>query len=304
MAENDLLILENSKLKVAVAPKAGASLAYFKRLDGDDENSHTNIMRPASDKAIADSDASGSSMYPMLPYIGPIHGSSFVYYGIKRSVPPNASGKKEPTDGDGWRFSWSVKEVSNTKAVLSCIGDPKKGFPFPYEADIAYELDDNKLSVHITVKNLGILPMPCSLGVHPFFPKTKEVTVRFRNKNVWEHNGTPVRDKPYSVSDDWNFKDGKKVYGSGFNTCFGGFDGEAEITWPSKNLKLKITSREEFNHVILFVPDNKSFFCLEPVTSAIDVFNLASRGVMGAGMKSIGPNENMEAFIDFIVESI
>ncbi len=299
MSEN-LLILTNGILSAAVSPAAGASLAYFRR-SGDAE---CDIMRAAGEKALNDNEANGFSMYPMLPYVGVIRDGGFVYYGIKRSVAPNVSGKKEPFDGDGWRFSWDVKESSSTKVVLSCIGDPKKGFPFPYEAGVTYSLDGNKLSVNIKVKNLGILPMPCALGVHPFFPKAKDVVVKFNNKNVWEHKDTPVRDKPYKISDDWDFKDGRKVYGTDFDTCFGGFDGEAEIEWPSKNLKLKISAREEFNHVILFVPNNKSFFCLEPVTSAIDVFNLASRGIMGAGMKSIGPGEEMEATIEFVAENI
>ena len=300
MAENDLLILANDGLCAAVSPAAGASLAYFRK-KGDDE---FDIMRPASEKALADSDAAGFSMYPMLPYIGPIHGGDFIYYGIKRSVSPNVPGKKEPFDGDGWRFAWKVKESTPTKVVLSYTGDPKKGFPFPYESDVTYTLDGNKLTVHIMVRNWGILPMPCALGVHPFFTKTKDVTAKFFAKNVWEHNDTPLRDKPYAVTEDWSFKDGKKIYGTGFNTCFGGFDGEAEIVWPSKGVKLNITSREEFNHIILSVPNNKSFFCLEPVTSAIDVFNLASRGIMGAGMKSIGPSEEMEATVEFVVGNI
>jgi aldose 1-epimerase len=300
MAENNLLILSNKDFCAAVSPAAGASLAYFKKLNCEDGD----IMRPASEKALNDAEASGFSMYPMLPYIGAIHGGSFIYYGIKRSVPLNVTGKKEPLDGDGWRFAWNVKESSATKVVLSCTGDPKKGFPFPYESEVTYSLEGNKLSVHIQVRNVGILPMPCALGVHPFFPKTKDTIVKFTSKNVWEHNETPVRDKPYSVTEDWSFKDGKKVYGTGFNTCFGGFDGKAEITWPSKGLKLIINSWEEFNHVILSVPNNKSFFCLEPVTSAIDVFNLASRGIMGAGMKSIGPNEEMTATVEFTVENI
>ena len=63
VAENDLLVLANKDLCVAVSPAAGASVAYFKKL-GDEE---IDIMRPASEKALSESDASGFSMYPMVP---------------------------------------------------------------------------------------------------------------------------------------------------------------------------------------------------------------------------------------------
>lgn len=301
MAENKLLELSNAFVKIAVAPNAGASLAYFKVKSNEKE---IDVFRPATDKSIADDEAAGSAMYPMLPFVNAIHDGSFVYYGIKRSVPNNAPGHKEPFDGDGWRHAWKVKSQSEKSVELTFSGDPKKGFPFPYEAKITYTLRDKGFSVHIVLTNLGILPMPCAMGVRPFLPKTKDVVVKFRNKNVWEHMGTPLRDKPYTISPEWDFSEGKLIQGMSFDTCFGGFDGKAEITWPTTGINLKINSFEEFNHVILIVPENKNVFSVEPVTSAIDVFNLASRGIMGAGMKSIGPGEMIEATVEFDAESV
>jgi len=301
MVNDGLIELGNANVKIAVQPKAGASLAYFKANIGDKE---VDIMRPATAKALTDSDAAGSSMYPMLPYVNRIHDGFFVYWGIKRQVPSNVSSNKEPFDGDGWKFSWNVKEKSDKKVVLTTVGDPKKGFPFSYEAEVTYTLTDSGFNTHIMLRNLGILPMPCAMGVHPFFPKTKDVNIKFKAKNVWEHLGTPLRDKPYNVTSDWRFEEGKDIAKMTLDTCFGGFDGDAEITWPSNNVRLKIKAYEEFNHSILVVSENKNIFSFEPVTSAIDAFNLASRGIMGTGIKSIGPGETIEATVEFSVEEL
>lgn len=296
-----MIELGNSKVKIAVSPEAGASLAYFKVVNGDKT---VDVMRPATDKAINDKEANGFAMYPILPYVSRIHDGFFVYWGIKRAVPANVSFDKEPFDGDGWRNAWTVKSSDATGVTLVYAHDGKKGFPFAYEAEVTYKVSDSGFSVRIVLKNTGMLPMPCAMGVHPFFPKAKDVIVKMHNKNVWEHMGTPLRDKPYKISPDWSFEEGRAIHGMVLDTSFGGFEGNAEITWPTQKVRLNIKAYEEFNHVIVVIPENKNFFSVEPVTSSTDAFNLASRGITGTGIKSIGPQETIEATVEFTAETL
>ena len=46
------------------------------------------------------------------------------------------------------------------------------------------------------------------------------------------------------------------------------------LHWPDEGLSLEIDGSEGLSHVILFTPDGKSFFCVEPVTHCIDAINL------------------------------
>lgn len=301
MAGNKMIELGNSNVKIAVSPEAGASLAYFKFVNGDKT---IDVMRPATEKALNDREANNFAMYPILPYVSHIHEGFFVYWGIKRTVPANVSFDKEPLDGDGWRNVWTVKSSDSTGVTLYYNHDGKTGFPFVYEAEVTYKVLEKGFMIHISLKNTGLLPMPCAMGVHPFFPKSKDVILKMHNKNVWEHMGTPLRDKPYKVSSDWSFEEGRALNGMVLDTSFGGFEGEAELTWPSQKLHLRVKAYEEFNHVIVFIPENKNYFSVEPVTSSTDAFNLASRGVTGTGIKSIGPQETIEATVEFLVDKL
>ena len=171
-----MIELGNSKVKIAVSPEAGASLAYFKVVNGDKT---VDVMRPATDKAINDKEANGFAMYPILPYVSRIHDGFFVYWGIKRAVPANVSFDKEPFDGDGWRNAWTVKSSDATGVTLVYAHDGKKGFPFAYEAEVTYKVFDSGFSVRIVLKNTGMLPsLNCftrrslsSFGVEPVILK-------------------------------------------------------------------------------------------------------------------------------------
>ena len=54
-----------------------------------------------------------------------------------------------------------------------------------------------------------------------------------------------------------------------------------------------MTADEQFGHVVLYTPKGKNFVCLEPCTNASNAFNLASNGVIGTGIKSIGKDQSV-----------
>ena len=65
-----------------------------------------------------------------------------------------------------------------------------------------------------------------------------------------------------------------------------------------------MTADEKFGHIVLYTPYHKNFFCLEPTTMANNAFNLASEGIIGTGIQSIGPNETLTGEMSFKVLGI
>ncbi len=293
--------LENDFIEVGVVPSCGAALAYF-RTKGE---RLFDVMRPASQTAIGKKDALGMSMFPMIPYAFRIKDGEFTYWGIKRFVPQNHPNFSEPLHGDGWRSKWDITAQDKTSLTLSLTHDKEtdKGYPFSYKASITYRLKDKTLQVEMNLTNTGLMPMPCGLGVHPYFNKTPNVTLGFKTKNVWYHENDPI-DHPYRTPEEWSFEQPKELGNEIFDTCFGGFDGSAHIKWPKFSMGVQIDCEESFSHLALFAPYRKNFFCLEPSTMTCNAFNLASKGVVGSGIQSIGKDETLSGSISFTVEGV
>ena len=300
MAEQ-IIHLENDFIKIGVSPACGAALTYFKIKN----KKNFDVMRNADSVSSKKSDVLSAAMFAMLPYPFHIKGGEFTYWGIKRLVPQTHPNFIYPIHGDGWRSKWNVVHQDATSLKLSLVHNKEKdkGYPFSYEASICYRLSDKKLEVELSLTNRALMPMPCGLGLHPFFNKTPDVTLTFNTKNVWYHQNDPI-DRPYKTPDEWNFKDGKELGRSVFDTCFGGFDGDVKISWPQEKVTLDIKCDDIFSHIALYSPNRKSFFCIEPATMTCDAFNIASKGIVGSGIQSIGKDETLTGAISFTVDEL
>lgn len=293
------IILSNEVIRIGVLPELGGVLSFFKyKKDG----SNIDILRPMNivkEKL----NSNNSALFPMLPYCGRIRGGSFTYWGILRKVPKNQIGIIDPLHGDGWKSIWQILKKTDSSITLVMNHDKKDiGFPFSYSAELTYELFNSNLTIRMTVKNPTPLPMPCGLGVHPFFIKDKDVCLNFKSQVVWSNESDPIFDEPYATPTAWNFNGGKPLNNAVFDTCFGGFEEQAQITYPTKDITIDITTTDIFHHVVLYAPKNKDFFCLEPCSNASNAFNLAADGVIGTGIRSIGPNQEISGQITFKIQ--
>ena len=293
------IVLSNDKISIGVLPELGGSLSFLKYHQN---KKTTDILRPISlnkDK----NDSNNAALFPMIPYCGRIRGGAFTYWGILRKVPKNHTGIHDPLHGDGWKSSWKVQKKSETSITLKLSHNKEEiGFPFSYEAELTYSIFEGNLTVKMDVYNPSPLPMPCGLGVHPFFVKTKDVELNFKSQVVWSNESDPIFDEPYTTPSAWNFDGGKPLNNAVFDTCFGGFEEQAQIFYPSNEITVGITTSDMFHHVTLFAPKGKNFFCLEPCTNAANAFNLAADGVIGTGIRSIGPGQTISGEVTFKIQ--
>lgn len=68
-------------------------------------------------------------------------------------------------------YEFSVIHQTDTEAVFSLSYNPETlvKFPFEFELQISYSLNESCLTIGYHVKNLGISKMPFSIGAHPAF---------------------------------------------------------------------------------------------------------------------------------------
>ncbi len=289
------IVLSAYQTEVGILPEMGGSLSFLK-------HNGVDILRP-TDLTKDKLDANQTAMFVMLPYPGRIRGGSFTYWGILRKVPKTHSGFQDPIHGDGWKSAWQIIRQDTTSVVLGLSHNKDEGgYPFTYQAELTYTLTPDGLTVQIAVTNPGVLPMPCGLGVHPFFVKEKDTTLDFKTQVVWSNESDPIFDQPYVTPSAWQFDGGKPLKNAVFDTCFGGFEETAKIAYPSLGKTITMTTNELFHHVVLFTPKGKNFFCLEPTTCASNAFNLAANGVIGTGIRSIGPGQTLVGNITFSIQ--
>ncbi|MBQ7413249.1 MAG: aldose 1-epimerase [Alphaproteobacteria bacterium] len=293
------IILSNKKVRLGILPELGASLSFLTYQKNGD---WIDILRPTDirkDKL----DSNQTALFPMLPYCGRIRGGSFTYWGILRKVSKNQNGISDPIHGDGWKSIWTVQKQTDDSLTLTMTHDKKdSGFPFSFGAEITYTLNEGNLDIQLSVRNPSPLPMPCGLGIHPFFVKTKDVELNFKSQVVWSNESDPIFDEPYTTPAAWSFDGGKPLNNAVFDTCFGGFEEQARISYPARDISVDITTSDIFHHVVLFAPKGKNFFCLEPSSNASNAFNLAADGVIGTGIRSIGPNQSLTGNITLKIQ--
>ncbi len=74
----------------------------------------------------------------------------------------------------------------------------------------------------------------------------------------------------------------------------------ARIVYP--DVAISLLADPLFEQVMLYAPEGKPFFAVEPQTNANDGFNLYDRGVAGNGVFVLEPGESNSGMIRFQVE--
>ena len=287
------MLLQNKAIQIVVEPNLGGALKKF-TFNGID------VLRP---NTTDDSVPQSQSLFIMMPYCSHIENGHFNYYGINRCVPPNQKNYVHPIHGDFWLNACEIAQQSENKIELRYTHKKNQGFPFDYMATVTYSLKKNGLDITLSLYNPSELPMPCGMGIHPYFLHPKSAQIQFISSHIWHHQQDPIFDRPYPTPHEWDFAKTKALNES-FDTAFGGWDGVANIIYPKEKLQINITAQDIFHHLILFAPEKADFFCLESVSHTPNAFNLAAYGVIGTGIQSIGAHQTLSKTITFTCQNI
>ncbi len=75
------------------------------------------------------------------------------------------------------------------------------------------------------------------------------------------------------------------------------------IAYPGLDLRLNITTSEDFTHTVIYTPADEPYFCLENQTCSTDAINLANQGQQEiAHLLEVQPGETATGYIHYAVE--
>jgi aldose 1-epimerase len=285
MAFEPLPLLVCGPLSLVLRPQLGGSIACFDyELGGGEKIPLFRGIAPG-EGGILD-----QASFPLVPYVNRIRGGVFRFLGREICLPPNLAGDANPLHGQGWLAPWGLEKRNDCEAVLH-FRHESGAWPWAFYAAQHFALDADGLSLTLTCTNQSDAPMPCGLGLHPYFPCTPETVLDTQVACAWtiDANTLPVEkvaaEGPFSL-------DRRRICAAGLDNGFGGWGGTAHIADPSLPFALTLSSPDaRFLHV--YAPAEGGFFAAEPVTHANAALNAPEAEWPELGLRVLEPGETM-----------
>ena len=271
--------LHAGALRLALRPDLGGCIAGFWYRE-------TPILRSTEPSALAASRPSGC--YPLVPYSNRLAYRRFRWKGHDHTTQPNfgTNGNESPHSlhGVGWLRAWEIESSSAQEVVLRYVHRADADWPFPFEARQYFTLTPNSLSVQMVFANTAEIAQPVGLGWHPYFPKRSRSRLHIELSHRWDSDATqlPVRKvaQPGIDSD---------VSHLAFDNCFEGWHGPARI----RDEKFSLQLSSSLPYLVVFTPQEKEYFCVEPVSHVSNAIHMADPAAHG--LRTVAAGETTEA---------
>ena len=290
-----MVTLSAGRLALTLAPERGGAIASFTS-DG------VPLFVPVADPNLI-AQPGPLAAYPLVPFSNRVGHGRFVWDGAAHQLAPNFGGEPHTIHGNGWMRAWQLDAASAHEAKVSLEHvppeDPASQWPFRYAADQVYRLNETSLEVTIGVTNRDVRVMPAGIGLHPYVRREAVTTLQFGATAVWQSGDDGLPEARLPVAAGWDYRTERQLVGPKIDNCYEGWNGSVRIGWPARGETLTITAPTTLRHLVLFTPEGRDYFGIEPVSNMTDGLNrpeLAENGVV-----ALAPGGRLEAVIRFEV---
>ncbi len=235
--------------------------------------------------------------FPLVPWSNRISAGGFEHDGIHHPMTPNRVGEPYPIHGDGWLQPWTLRQHQENTVEMTLESEVFDGNPYSYQALQRFMLIDGGMDQTLTVTHTGARPLPYGLGQHPFFLRSPSTRLTTQVQGVWLSGDDPLPTNHTAIfPPSWDPRGGMEVIGTLVDNVYTGWSGEACISWPDHALSLlmrvpEIQRRGQNDGLCLLYrpPEDRNFFCFEPVTHPIDAFHMPGQ----PGMRVLHTGESL-----------
>ena len=286
--EAELIRLEAGRARLEIWPERGGSIT---RYWWQGESGALDWLRPNS-RLSADPLAMGC--FPLVPFSGRIREGRFDVAGRRIALPLNFLPERHAIHGHGWQAPWTLVQRSAHAATIEYRHRPD-AWPMAYLARQTFTLGEAALELEIEVTNLADVAMPAGLGFHPYFPRTPGARVSAKVAAMWESDQEVMPTRLIAPPPERDLTAGVVAEAAALDNIYTGWDGRAVIAWPERDAGLVITADPPVDFLIVFTPPGADFFCVEPVSTCADAFNLQAAGREDSGTRILAPGESLSA---------
>lgn len=248
--------------------------------------------------------------------------------GQRVSLPANWKGDKpgaEPHAIHGLilKAKFQDLKLSNgrAKSTLSGVfhaGDFGGHWPSRTDVKIRAELTNNVLDLRVTATNLGKVPLPISIGMHPYFafsnagraqlrvhiPATMRAPINNYDDTFPLGTLEPVKGTRF----DFNASMGRALGTDFLDDSFTGLQRDANgnanvlVTDPAAGYGIKIvTISKQIKAIQVYAPPAKDFVAIEPQYNLSDPFDKKVWGDQDTGVVFLKPGESTTWHVQFAI---
>lgn len=288
--------LQTETLRCEIDAEAGASIVTLAvRL----QDRWVPLMRETPREAIETGNSSEMASFVLVPYSNRIGNAEFRFEGKTYSLRPNTP-EGHTIHGDVRKRPWQIVDEGPTWLRLRFESRTFSdiNFPFPFNANLGYELDGSDFRAELELENAGTERMPAGMGHHPYYSRTlidPNEAVELQATFTREYAGLVPTAPAGSLSPEHDFSTSRALGDQVVDCCFGGWDGKAAITWPGSGVRAEIDCDPALGHIIVFTPAGQPYFAVEPVSNANNGFNLMADGDADSGVRILEPGQTLAA---------
>jgi aldose 1-epimerase len=283
MQGNNNFRLRNEQFELLIAPGIGGSIVAFDHIGAG--GTRTPILRHPEkpDPTVLD-----MGCFPLVPYCNRIRDGRFLFRGREVRLAPNMAGDPSPLHGQGWLSAWETVRCDAASAELVFRHAPAE-WPWAYEARQAFALDAHGLALSLSCANLADEPMPCGLGLHPYFFCTPDTTLETVVTDVWTVDDNVLPVERVAATGHYDLRH-RLICGQGLDNGYAGWSGETTIRTPGMPFGIRTTSQDA-RFFQVYSPVQGGFFAAEPVGHANAALNEAEEVWAGLGLHILHPGE-------------
>ena len=274
LADQQSFELHAGALRLAVRPDLGGCIAGLWHGD-------TPILRSTEPGALTT--ARAAAAYPLVPYSNRVAYAKFRWKGHDYTTRPNFDDSPHSLHGVGWQRPWQIVSSSVLELVLKLTHASDDDWPFAFEATQYFTLTPHSMSVQMVFTNTAGLAQPVGLGWHPYFVKRERSRLHIELSDRWDSDAAelPVRKVAQpGIDSDVSHLD--------FDNCFDGWKGIARI----RDEKFSLQLSSSMNHLVVYTPQSKAYFCVEPVSHVSNAIHMAEPAAHG--LRTVAPGESLD----------
>jgi aldose 1-epimerase len=292
------LRIETDDAIVDVLPQLGGGVATFDLKRGEER-------LPVFRRWTGESDSPRTfACIAMVPWWARISGGGITLDGTFYPIAPNDPEDAYPLHGDGWRSRWEVMEHAADRAVLSLRSQAVP--PFDYEATLVYSLAGPALTIELSIRNCADRPLPYGMGLHPWFPRTPDVTLQAKADGTWleQPPELPKKAAPDPLPPQWDFGRARTLPPEFVDNSFSGWDGFGRIEWPGDRYAVTVEADPNVKIWHFYsLGAQCPIFCFEQVTTVIDAINIPG-SPEEKGLRVLAPGEETRIEVRYTAERL
>ena len=280
-----MITLGRGRFELDIAPDVGGAISRF-------EFAGKPVMRPV---APDENRVLEMCSFPLVPYANRSAGGSFEFGGKTYRLPLNFGDHPHSLHGHGWQRAWAAEMVSRDRVSLACE-HAADAWEWAYAAEQVFSLTDDGLVVALSLTNKSDMPMPYSLGFHPYFPRHPGSLVQAGVKGMWLADATMLPTDLTAANAVIDLIAGQAVSKAPFvDNTFTDWRGPAVITQPELGLEIALTASSNAGFLHVFIPEGENYFCAEPTTAMPNAVNRpVAAEVSGAKVLAPGATATIE----------